>query len=202
MAHIIDTKRFNKFRLQLELLALHTSYNAEEFVFKYYYSNVSVPTRNYGDIRLHSVQYRVGEYFIIEYYIGNVRLLDIYPINDDGELTCNGVIDEVVSCISDCIDCLLVVFTNKDVANDFMNSYLSKVSDTEDTIVYHYSGSDFMMVYTTDFTNKNAWMNNKFFVGNLVDNNLLNASNVKNYKLLSHYVDMVNSDKDTECGLM
>lgn len=203
MAHTISTQRFNKFRLQLELLATHTSYNAEEFVFKYYYSNVSVPTYNYGNIRLYSVQYKVGEYFMIEYYIGNVRLLDSYPIND-GELTCNGVINEVVSCISDCIDCLLVIFTDKEVANDFMNSYLGKVSDTEDmdTIVYHYSGSDFVVVYTTDFTNKNAWMNNKFFVGNLVDSNLLNDSNVKNFKLLSHYVDMMNSDKDTECGLM
>lgn len=204
MAHTIDTQRFNKFRLQLELLATHTSYNAEEFVFKYYYSNVSVPTYNYGDIRLHSVQYKLGEYFIIEYYLGNVRLYDSYSINKDGELICNAVVNEIVHYISDCIDCLTIVFANKVVANDFMNSYLGKVSDIEDmdTIVYHYSGSDFMVVYTTDFTNKNAWMNNKFFVGNLVDSNLLNDSNVKNFKLLSHYVDMVNSDKDTECGLM
>lgn len=204
MAHTIDTQRFNKFRLQLELLASHTSYNAEDFTFKYYYSDVSVPTHNYGDIRLHSVQYKLGEYFIIEYYLGNVRLYDIYSINKDGELICNAVVNEIVHYISDCIDCLTIVFANKVVANDFMNSYLGKVSDIEDmdTIVYHYSGSDFMVVYTTDFTNKNAWMNNKFFVSNLVDSNLLNDSNVKNFKLLSHYVDMVNSDKDTECGLM
>lgn len=204
MAHTISTQRFNKFRLQLELLATHTSYNAEEFVFKYYYSNVSVPTRNYGDIRLHSVQYKLGEYFIIEYYLGNVRLYDIYSINKDGELICNAVVNEIVHYISDCIDCLSVVFTDKEVANDFMNSYLSKVSDIEDmdTIVYHYSGSDFMVVYTVDFDTKTAWLNNKLFVGNLVDSNLLNDSNVKNFKLLYHYVDMVNSDKDTECGLM
>lgn len=29
----IDIKRFTKFRLQLELLASHTSYNPEDFVF-------------------------------------------------------------------------------------------------------------------------------------------------------------------------
>jgi len=110
MAHTIDTQRFNKFRLQLELLATHTSYNAEEFVFKYYYSNVSVPTYNYGDIRLHSVQYKLGEYFIIEYYLGNVRLYDSYSINKDGELICNAVVNEIVHYISDCIDCLTIVF--------------------------------------------------------------------------------------------
>ena len=203
MAHTIDTQRFNKFRLQLELLATHTSYNAEEFVFKYYYSNVSVPTHNYGDIRLYSVQYKVGEYFMIEYYIGNVRLLDSYPINENGELLCNGVTHEVISCISDCIDCLTILFTDKVVANDFMNSYLSISSEKEDTIIYHYSGSDFIVVYTVDFdVTKVAWTYNKFFVSDLVDNKSLNADNVKNFKVVEHYVDMVNSDKDTECGLM
>lgn len=203
MAHTIDTQRFNKFRLQLELLATHTSYNAEEFVFKYYYSNVSVPTHNYGDIRLYSVQYKVGEYFTIEYYIGNVRLLDSYPINENGELLCNGVIHEVISRISDCIDCLTILFTDKVVANDFMNSYLSISSEKEDTIIYHYSGSDFIVVYTVDFdVTKVAWAYNKFFVSDLVDNKSLNADNVKNFKVVEHYVDMVNSDKDTECGLM
>lgn len=204
MAHTIDTQRFNKFRLQLELLATHTSYNAEEFVFKYYYSNVSVPTHNYGDIRLYSVQYKVGEYFMIEYYIGNVRLLDSYPINENGELLCNGVTHEVISCISDCIDCLTILFTDKVVANDFMNSYLSDDITKEDnsTIVYHYSGSDFMVVYTVDFDTKTAWLNNKLFVGHLVEINYLNEDRVKNFKVVEHYVDMVKSDKDTECGLM
>lgn len=203
MAHTIDTQRFNKFRLQLELLASHTSYNAEDFTFKYYYSNVSVPTHNYGDIRLYSVQYKVGEYFMIEYYIGNVRLLDSYPINENGELLCNGVIHEVISRISDCIDCLTILFTDKVVANDFMNSYLSISSEKEDTIIYHYSGSDFIVVYTVNFdVTKVAWTYNKFFVSDLVDNKSLNADNVKNFKVVEHYVDMVNSDKDTECGLM
>lgn len=203
MAHTIDTQRFNKFRLQLELLATHTSYNAEEFVFKYNYSNVSIPTYNYGDIRLHEVQYKVGDYFLIEYYIGNVRLLDSYPINENGELLCNDVIHEVISRISDCIDCLTILFTDKVVANDFMNSYLSISSENEDTIIYHYSGSDFIVVYTVDFdVTKVAWTYNKFFVSDLVDNKSLNADNVKNFKVVEHYVDMVNSDKDTECGLM
>nr|DAU28659.1 MAG TPA: hypothetical protein [Bacteriophage sp.] len=203
MAHTISTQRFNKFRLQLELLATHTSYNAEEFVFKYYYSNVSVPTHNYGDIRLHEVRYKVGDYFLIEYYIGNVRLLDSYPINENGELLCNDVIHEVISHISDCIDCLTILFTDKVVANDFMNSYLSISSENEDTIIYHYSGSDFIVVYTVDFdVTKVAWTYNKFFVSDLVDNKSLNSDNVKNFKVVEHYVDMVNSDKDTECGLM
>lgn len=203
MAHTIDTQRFNKFRLQLELLATHTSYNAEEFVFKYYYSDVSVPTYNYGDIRLHSVQYKLGEYFIIEYYLGNVRLYDSYSINKGGELICNAVVNEIVHYISDCIDCLTIVFANKVVANDFMNSYLSISSEKEDTIIYHYSGSDFIVVYTVDFdVTKVAWTYNKFFVSDLVDNKSLNADNVKNFKVVEHYVDMVNSDKDTECGLM
>jgi len=203
MAHTISTQRFNKFRLQLELLATHTSYNAEEFVFKYNYSNVSIPTYNYGDIRLHEVRYKVGDYFLIEYYIGNVRLLDSYPINENGELLCNGVIHEVISRISDCIDCLTILFTDKVVANDFMNSYLSISSENEDTIIYHYSGSDFIVVYTVDFdVTKVAWTYNKFFVSDLVDNKSLNADNVKNFKVVEHYVDMVNSDKDTECGLM
>jgi len=203
MAHTIDTQRFNKFRLQLELLATHTSYNAEEFVFKYNYSNVSIPTYNYGDIRLHEVRYKVGDYFLIEYYIGNVRLLDSYPINENGELLCNDVIHEVISRISDCIDCLTILFTDKVVANDFMNSYLSISSENEDTIIYHCSGSDFIVVYTVDFdVTKVAWTYNKFFVSDLVDNKSLNADNVKNFKVVEHYVDMVNSDKDTECGLM
>lgn len=203
MAHTIDTQRFNKFRLQLELLATHTSYNAEEFVFKYNYSNVSIPTYNYGDIRLHEVLYKVGDYFLIEYYIGNVRLLDSYPINENGELLCNDVIHEVISRISDCIDCLTILFTDKVVANDFMNSYLSISSENEDTIIYHYSGSDFIVVYTVGFdVTKVAWTYNKFFVSDLVDNKSLNADNVKNFKVVEHYVDMVNSDKDTECGLM
>lgn len=204
MAHTIDTQRFNKFRLQLELLASHTSYNAEDFTFKYYYSNVSVPTYNYGDIRLHSVQYKLGEYFIIEYYLGNVRLYDSYSINKDGELICNAVVNEIVHYISDCIDCLTIVFVNKVVANDFMNFYLSDNITKEDnsTIVYHYSGSDFMVVYTVDFDTKTAWLNNKLFVGHLVEANYLNEDRVKNFKVVEHYVDMVKSDKDTECGLM
>lgn len=204
MAHTISTQRFNKFRLQLELLATHTSYNAEEFVFKYYYSNVSVPTYNYGDIRLHSVQYKLGDYFLIEYYIGNVRLYDSYSINKDGELICNAVVNEIVHYISDCIDYLTIIFTNKVVANDFMNFYLSDDITKEDnsTIVYHYSGSDFMVVYTVDFDTKTAWLNNKLFVGHLVEINYLNEDRVKNFKVVEHYVDMVNSDKDTECGLM
>ena len=204
MAHTIDTQRFNKFRLQLELLATHTSYNAEEFVFKYYYSDVSVPTRNYGDIRLHSVQYKLGEYFIIEYCLGNVRLYDSYAINKDGELICNAVVNEIVHYISDCIDCLTIVFANKVVANDFMNFYLSDDITKEDnsTIVYHYSGSDFMVVYTVDFDTKTAWLNNKLFVGHLVEINYLNEDRVKNFKVVEHYVDMVKSDKDTECGLI
>ena len=191
MAHTIDTQRFNKFRLQLELLATHTSYNAEEFVFKYYYSNVSVRSHNHGDIRLYSVQYKVGEYFMIEYYIGNVRLLDSYPINENGELLCNGVIHEVISRISDCIDCLTILFTDKVVANDFMNSYLSISSEKEDTIIYHYSGSDFIVVYTVDFdVTKVAWTYNKFFVSDLVDNKSLNADNVKNFKVVEQYGDI------------
>lgn len=204
MAHTIDTQRFNKFRLQLELLASHTSYNAEDFTFKYYYSDVSVPTYNYGDIRLHSVQYKLGEYFIIEYYLGNVRLYDSYSINKDGELICNAVVNEIVHYISDCIDCLTIVFDNKVVANDFMNFYLSDDITKEDnsTIVYHYSGSDFMVVYTVDFDTKTAWLNNKLFVGHLVEINYLNEDRVKNFKVVEHYVDMVKSDKDTECGLM
>ena len=40
----IENKRFTKFRLQLELLASHTSYSPEELVFKYNYNNVVIPT--------------------------------------------------------------------------------------------------------------------------------------------------------------
>lgn len=43
----IDSKRFTKFRLQLELLASHTSYNSEDFVFKYSYNDVVLPTTNF-----------------------------------------------------------------------------------------------------------------------------------------------------------
>lgn len=68
----IDSKRFTKFRLQLELLASHTSYSPEDFVFKYSYNGVVLPTTNYGDIILHEVRYKNGEYFWIEYYIGSV----------------------------------------------------------------------------------------------------------------------------------
>ena len=85
-----------------------------------------------------------------------------------------------------------------------MNFYLSDDITKEDnsTIVYHYSGSDFMVVYTVDFDTKTAWLNNKLFVGHLVEINYLNEDRVKNFKVVEHYVDMVKSDKDTECGLM
>lgn len=201
----IDSKRFTKFRLQLELLASHTSYNPEDFVFKYSYDDVVLPTTNYGDIILHEVRYKIGSYFSIEYYVGNVRLLDTYNLTDDCELVCNGIIGEVVNHISGCIDCITVAFKDKESANDFMNSYLSSLDNfiteefsSKDTIVYHYSGSDFVVIYTIDFVNKGAYRINKFFVENLVDYKYLKSDSIKNFKLISHYTDVVYSDKDTE----
>ena len=195
----IENKRFTKFRLQLELLASHTSYNPEDLVFKYYFKGVTLPTTNYGDIKLHEVRYRLCDYFVIEYYVGNVRLVDTYDLKVSGDLDCNNIIKEVVQCISDVIDCVTINFKDRTVANDFMNEYLSNsIDDKEDTILYHYSGSDFVVIYTTDFVNKGAYRINKFFVENLVATNLLNDINVKNFKLISHYTDVVYSDKDTE----
>ena len=201
----IENKRFTKFRLQLELLASHASYNSEDFVFKYNYSGVVLPTTNYGDIILHEVRYKIGSYFSIEYYVGNVRLLDTYNLTDDCELVCNGVIGEVVNHISGCIDCITVAFKDKENANDFMNSYLSSLDNfiteefsSKDTIVYHYSGSDFVVIYTTDFVTKGAYRINKFFVENLVDYKYLKDDSIKNFKLIKHYTDVVHSDKDTE----
>lgn len=195
----IENKRFTKFRLQLELLASHTSYNPEDLVFKYYFKGVTLPTTNYGDIKLHEVRYRLCDYFVIEYYVGNVRLVDTYDLKVSGDLDCNNIIKEVVQCISDVIDCVTINFKDRTVANDFMNEYLiNSIDDKEDTILYHYSGSDFLVVYTKDFNNRNAYRINKFFVENLVATNLLNDINVKNFKLISHYTDVVYSDKDTE----
>lgn len=201
----IENKRFTKFRLQLELLASHTSYNPEDFVFKYSYNDVVLPTTNYGDIILHEVRYKNGEYFWIEYYIGNVRLLDRYNITEGGELECKGVIGEVVNHISGCIDCITVSFNDKIAACEFMNSYLSSLDNfiteefsSKDTIVYHYSGSDFVVIYTIDFVNKGAYRINKFFVENLVDYKYLKSDSIKNFKLIKHYTDVVYSDKDTE----
>ena len=201
----IDSKRFTKFRLQLELLASHTSYSPEDFVFKYSYNGVVLPTTNYGDIILHEVRYKNGEYFWIEYYIGNVRLLDRYNITEGGELECKGVIGEVVNHISGCIDCITVSFNDKIAACEFMNSYLSSLDNfiteefsSKDTIVYHYSGSDFVVIYTIDFVNKGAYRINKFFVENLVDYKYLKSDSIKNFKLISHYTDVVYSAKDTE----
>lgn len=195
----IENKRFTKFRLQLELLASHTSYNPEDLVFKYYFKGVTLPTTNYGDIKLHEVRYRLCDYFVIEYYVGNVRLVDTYDLKVSGDLDCNNIIKEVVQCISDVIDCVTINFKDRTVANDFMDEYLSNsIDDKEDTILYHYSGSDFLVVYTKDFNNRNAYRINKFFVENLVATNLLNDINVKNFKLISHYTDVVYSDKDTE----
>lgn len=195
----IDSKRFTKFRLQLELLASHTSYNSEDFVFKYSYNDVVLPTTNYGDIKLHEVRYRLCDYFVIEYYVGNVRLVDTYDLKVSGDLDCNNIIKEVVQCISDVIDCVTINFKDRTVANDFMNEYLSNsIDDKEDTILYHYSGSDFLVVYTKDFNNRNAYRINKYFVENLVDTKLLNDTNIKNFNLIKHYTDVVYSDKDTE----
>lgn len=195
----IENKRFTKFRLQLELLASHTSYNPEDLVFKYYFKGVTLPTTNYGDIKLHEVRYRLCDYFVIEYYVGNVRLVDTYDLKVSGDLECNNIVKEVVQCVSDVIDCVTINFKDRTVANDFMNEYLSNsIDDKEDTILYHYSGSDFLVVYTKDFNNRNAYRINKFFVENLVETNLLNDINVKNFKLISHYADIIHSDKDTE----
>lgn len=195
----IDSKRFTKFRLQLELLASHTSYNPEDLVFKYYFRGVTLPTTNYGDIKLHEVRYRLCDYFVIEYYVGNVRLVDTYNLKVIGDLECNNIIKEVVQCISDVIDCVTINFKDRTVANDFMNEYLSNsIDDKEDTILYHYSGSDFLVVYTKDFNNRNAYRINKYFVEHLVDTKLLNDTNIKNFNLIKHYTDVVYSDKDTE----
>lgn len=195
----IENKRFTKFRLQLELLASHTSYNPEDLVFKYYFKGVTLPTTNYGDIKLHEVRYRLCDYFVIEYYVGNVRLVDTYDLKVSGDLECNNIIKEVVQCISDVIDCVTINFKDRTVANDFMNEYLSNsIDDKEDTILYHYSGSDFLVVYTKDFKNRNACSVNKYFVEHLVETNLLNDINVKNFKLISHYADIIHSDRDTE----
>ena len=143
--------------------------------------------------------YRLCDYFVIEYYVGNVRLVDTYDLKVSGDLDCNNIIKEVVQCISDVIDCVTINFKDRTVANDFMNEYLSNsIDDKEDTILYHYSGSDFLVVYTKDFNNRNSYRINKFFVENLVATNLLNDINVKNFKLISHYTDVVYSDKDTE----
>lgn len=205
----IENKRFTKFRLQLELLASHTSYSPEELVFKYNYNNVVIPTRNFGDIQLHEVRYRLCDYFIIEYFVGNIRLLETYDLKVNGCLDdCSDVVNEIVSLITDVIDCVTVSFTDNDTAKTFMNNYLNRGSrldsiiseefDSKDTIVYYYSGSDFIMVYTKDFKNRNACSVNKYFVEHLVETNLLNDINVKNFKLISHYTDVVRSDKDTE----
>lgn len=195
----IENKRFTKFRLQLELLASHTSYNPEDLVFKYYFKGVTLSTTNYGDIKLHEVRYRLCDYFVIEYYVGNVRLVDTYDLKVSGDLECNNIIKEVVQCISDVIDCVTINFKDRTVANDFMNEYLSNsIDDKEDTILYHYSGSDFLVVYTKDFKNRNACSVNKYFVEHLVETNLLNDINVKNFKLISHYADIIHSDRDTE----
>lgn len=195
----IDSKRFTKFRLQLELLASHTSYNPEDLVFKYYFRGVTLPTTNYGDIKLHEVRYRLCDYFVIEYYVGNVRLVDTYNLKVIGDLECNNIIKEVVQCISDVIDCVTINFKDRTVANDFMDEYLSNsIDDKEDTILYHYSGSDFLVVYTKDFNNRNAYRINKYFVEHLVDTKLLNDTNIKNFNLIKHYTDVVYSDKDTE----
>ena len=206
----IDSKRFTKFRLQLELLASHTSYSADNFVFKYVYDNVELPTRNFGNIRLYEVQYSIDRYFIIEYYVGNVRLLETYDLSTaNGCLDdCSDVINEIVSLITDVIDCVTVSFTDNDTAKTFMSNYLDRGSrldsiisgefDSKDTIVYYYGGSDFIVIYTKDFKNRNAYRMNKYFVEHLVATNLLNDINVKNFKLISHYNDVVYRDKDTE----
>lgn len=205
----IENKRFTKFRLQLELLASHTSYSPEELVFKYNYNNVVIPTMNFGDIQLHEVRYRLCDYFIIEYFVGNVRLLETYDLKVNGCLDdCSDVVNEIVSLISDVIDCVTVSFTDNDTAKTFMSNYLDMGSrldsiisgefDSKDTIVYHYGGSAFIMVYTKDFKNRNAYRMNKHFVEHLVETSLLSDNNVKNFKLIKHYVDIIYSDKDTE----
>lgn len=37
-----------------------------------------------------------------------------------------------------------------------------------------------------------------YFVEHLVETNLLNDINIKNFNLISHYADIIHSDKDTE----
>lgn len=64
--------------------------------------------------------------------------------------------------------------------------------------MYWYVDTDFITVYTKDFNNRNAYSVNKYFVEHLVETNLLNDINVKNFKLISHYADIIHSDKDTE----
>ena len=206
----IHNKRFTKLRLQLELLASHTSYSADNFVFKYVYDNVELPTRNFGNIRLYEVQYSIDKYFIIEYYVGNVRLLETYDLSiSKGSLyDCSDILKEVIDLISDVIDCVTVSFTDNTKAKDFLNKYLVRGSKLDtiissefgdrDTIVYWYVDTDFITVYTKDFNNRNAYSVNKYFVEHLVVTNLLNDINVKNFKLISHYSDVIYSDKDTE----
>ena len=187
----IENKRFTKFRLQLELLASHTSYSPEELVFKYNYNNVVIPTRNFGDIQLHEVRYRLCDYFIIEYFVGNVRLLETYDLKVNGCLDdCSDVINEIVSLITDVIDCVTVSFTDNDTAKTFMSNYLDRGSRLDSIISGEFD--------TKDFKNRNAYRMNKYFVEHLVATNLLNDINVKNFKLISHYTDVVYSDKDTE----
>lgn len=206
----IENKRFTKLRLQLELLASHTSYSADNFVFKYVYDNVELPTRNFGNIRLYEVQYSIDRYFIIEYYVGNVRLLETYDLStsNGGLQDCSDILEEVIDLISEVIDCVTLSFTDNTKAKAFLNEYLNKGSKLDtiissefgdrDTIVYWYVDTDFITVYTKDFNNRNAYMVNKYFVEHLVDTNLLNDINVKNFKLVSHYADIIHSDKDTE----
>lgn len=125
---IIYNKRFTKLRLQLELLASHTSYSADNFVFKYVYDNVELPTRNFGNIRLYEVQYSIDRYFIIEYYVGNVRLLETYDLStaNGGLHDCSGILKEVIDLISDVIDCVTVSFTDNTKAKAFLDKYLAR----------------------------------------------------------------------------
>lgn len=199
----IHNKRFTKLRLQLELLASHTSYSADNFVFKYVYDNVELPTRNFGNIRLYEVQYSIDKYFIIEYYVGNVRLLETYDLSTSkgGLYDCSDILKEVIDLISDVIDCVTVSFTDSTKSKAFFDKYLvmgSSLCEYINTIVYWYVDTDFITVYTKDFNNRNAYSVNKYFVEHLVETNLLNDINVKNFKLIKHYTDIVCSDKDTE----
>lgn len=199
----IHNKRFTKLRLQLELLASHTSYSADNFVFKYVYDNVELPTRNFGNIRLYEVQYSIDKYFIIEYYVGNVRLLETYDLSTSkgGLYKCSDILKEVIDLISDVIDCVTVSFTDSTKSKVFFDKYLfrgSSLCEYINTIVYWYVDTDFITVYTKDFNNRNAYSVNKYFVEHLVETNLLNDINVKNFKLISHYADIIHSDKDTE----
>ena len=84
-----------------------------------------------------------------------------------------------------------------------LDGIISEEFVSKDTIVYYYVGSDFIMVYTKDFKNRDACSVNKYFVVHLVETKcttkyLLNDINVKNFKLIKHYTDLVYSDKDTE----